>query len=107
MAPPILKPREVPLQVINASFSKSGTMSIMAALDVLGYTSYHGTVMMRRPWDNSRISRMIDAKYYDKGKPFGRAEFDDLWGDFSALSDVPAICFIEELVEAYPQVCRG
>lgn len=74
------------------------------ALDKLGYNTYHGSVMMQRLQDNGPIKRMVDAKYYNKGKPFGRAEFDDLWCDFSALSDAPAIAFVEELVETYPEV---
>jgi len=47
---------------------------------------------------------MIDAKFYNKGKLPGRAEFDDLWGEFGALSNVPTIGFARELAEAYPEV---
>lgn len=99
-----LKPRKVPMEVINLTFSKAGTLTLKTALDKLGYNTYHGSVMMKRPGDNWRIKCMIDAKFYGKGKPFGKAEFDDLWSDFSALSDVPVIAFVEELVQAYPEV---
>ena len=45
----------------------------------------------------------IDAKFFGKGKPFGRKEWDQLLGDNNAVSDVPAICFSEDLIEAYPE----
>lgn len=46
----------------------------------------------------------LTAKFEpEKGiKPFGRAEFDNLLGHWSATTDQPAIIFAKELVEAYP-----
>lgn len=62
----------------------------------------------------------LRAKYDGVGKPFGRVEFDQLLGhcqvsplyfttgtcfseDAQAITDFPAICFSEELIEAYPE----
>ena len=36
------------------------------------------------------------------GSPFGRTEFDQMMEDFGVASDVPAIVFAKELIEAYP-----
>ncbi|KAL4732282.1 hypothetical protein ACLX1H_001293 [Fusarium chlamydosporum] len=45
----------------------------------------------------------LDAKSHGKGKPWGRREFDKILGSYDAVLDVPAICFVEELVAAYPE----
>lgn len=49
-------------------------------------------------WDEA-----LDAKFFGKGKPFARADWDQLLGNYSAVSDVPATAFAEELVEIYPE----
>ncbi|KAH6889401.1 hypothetical protein B0T10DRAFT_460066 [Thelonectria olida] len=38
-----------------------------------------------------------------KGKRWGREEFDKILGGYDAVADVLAICFVEELVAAYPE----
>ena len=45
----------------------------------------------------------LEAKYDGKGKPYGRVEFDKLLGHCQAVSDIPALCFAEELIAAYPE----
>ena len=48
-----LKPRTVALSILNLSFSKTGTASMRAALETLGYPTYHGQVQMERPQDHA------------------------------------------------------
>ena len=43
----------------------------------------------------------LHAKY-ETDKPFGRAEFDNLLGNWSATTDQPAALMAEELIAAYP-----
>ena len=50
--------------------------------------------------------KAIDAKYYGKGQPFGRKEFDSFLGEWAVLSDFPAIGFTDELLDAYPEVSQ-
>lgn len=45
----------------------------------------------------------LEAKFDGKGKPYGRAEFDKLFGHCQAVSNMPAILFSEELIESYPE----
>lgn len=45
----------------------------------------------------------LEAKYDGKGKPYGRAEFDKLLGHCQAVCNMPALCFAEELIAAYPE----
>lgn len=44
----------------------------------------------------------LEAKYDGKGEPYGRKEFDKLLGHCQCVSDIPAILFSKELIEAYP-----
>jgi hypothetical protein len=43
----------------------------------------------------------LHAKF-ETGKPFGRAEFDNLLGKWGATTDQPAALMAEELIAAYP-----
>ena len=45
----------------------------------------------------------LDSKFSCKGKILGREVWDQLLGDYSAASDVPAMCFAEDLIAAYPE----
>ena len=45
----------------------------------------------------------LEAKFDGKGKLYGRKEFDKLLGHCQAVSDIPAILFAKELIEAYPE----
>ena len=47
-------------------------------------------------------SEGLRAKYNGEGRKWGREELDKLLGDYDGIADVPGICFVEELVEAYP-----
>jgi Sulfotransferase domain len=73
------------------------------AFDILNIPCYHGAVLLTRPSDVPLWSEALDAKFCDKGKRYGRAEWDKRIGEFGALSDVPVIAFSEDLVEAYPE----
>ncbi|KAF0643428.1 hypothetical protein FPSE5266_05214 [Fusarium pseudograminearum] len=59
---------------------------------------------MGSPKINYRLWReALDAKFHSRGKPWGREEFDKIFGSYDAVLDIPAICFVEELVAAYPE----
>jgi hypothetical protein len=74
-----------------------------AALHILGYDDvYHGTDVYSNIKDCDMWIDALNAKYFGKGKPFGRAEFDKLLGHCAAITDGPANCFGPELIDAYP-----
>ena len=58
---------------------------------------------MDNPRDNELWVRAFEAKFEGKGKPFGRTEFDQLFGHCQAVMDNPAIAFSKELIAAYPE----
>lgn len=96
--------RTKPMRVLCLGQSRTGTMAIFTALQQLGYTPYHMAVAMGSPKTNLGLwCEALNAKFHGKGKPWGREEFDRILGDYDAVADVPAICFVEELVAAYPE----
>ncbi|RDW87939.1 hypothetical protein BP5796_03633 [Coleophoma crateriformis] len=96
--------RVVPMEVLSLGWSRTGTSSMKAALQILGYNDvYH----MANNWGNALDTDMWNdaykAKYKLVGKPFGRAEWDQLLGHCMATTDVPAMSFAPELIDAYPE----
>ncbi|KAF7352154.1 hypothetical protein MVEN_01178600 [Mycena venus] len=74
------KPRTVPMQVLVLGFPPT-----RIALEKLGYNeTNHGST------------------FFGKGKPYGRAEWDQLLGHCMAVTDMPHVLFAEELIAAYP-----
>jgi hypothetical protein len=74
------------------------------ALQLLGiHECYHGwDPVFANPRDMEMWSEALEAKFEGNGKPYGREEFDQLLGHCQAVSDIPAILFAKELIEAYP-----
>ena len=46
----------------------------------------------------------FEAKYHNNGKPFTREDWDQLLGNYGAVTDSPCICFAEELINGYPEI---
>ncbi|RKL16637.1 hypothetical protein BFJ70_g15013 [Fusarium oxysporum] len=96
--------RTKPMRVLCLGQSRTGTMPLFMALKQLGYTPYHMSTPLGSPKTNLGLWReALDAKFYGKGKLWGREEFDKILGPYDAVADLPAICFVEELVVAYPE----
>jgi hypothetical protein len=102
--------RSRPMQVLVLGASRTGTMSILTALEQLGYSPYHMAKAMKAPRLNFSLwIEALRAKFYPETvtsamkTPWGVNEFDRLLGDFDGVSDVPSICFAEELIAAYPE----
>ncbi|PYH44722.1 sulfotransferase family protein [Aspergillus saccharolyticus JOP 1030-1] len=96
--------RIVPLRVLSLGLTRTGSESMMDALRILGYyEAYHGyQAMISNPRDCEMWQKALRAKYDGLGERFGREEWDRLLGHCQAVSDLPAICFAEDLIEAYP-----
>lgn len=113
--------RVVPMQVLSLGMSRTGTAcasfpppfnshplimtpkAMKAALHILGYNDvYHGTDVYSNIRDCDMWTPALRAKYFGVGKPFGRAQFDQLLGHCAAITDGPANSFGPELIDAYP-----
>ena len=97
------KERTKPMRVLCLGMSRTGTMSLMTALQKLGYTPYHMVVAMGSPKNNLNLwGEGVKAKHGGEGKKWGHEELDKMLGEYDALLDVPCLSFVEELVAAYP-----
>ena len=77
---------------------------MQVALETLGYKpTYHGYTPLSHIDDCAKWIRAFEAKYHRRGPPFTRDDWDDLLGNYHAVTDAPAICFAEELIKAYPE----
>jgi len=98
---PKVEKRPVEMQVLCLGLSRTSTMSLLTALNKLGYKTYHATEATRNrqctQWNES-----LEAKISGNGEVFGREEFDKLLGSYSAVTDMPCANFPDELIAAYP-----
>jgi Sulfotransferase domain len=84
----------MPIQVIGAGLGRTGTLSLKAALEELGFAKcYHmGEV----------LARMDDARTWDAAARGEPVDWDRLFAGYRATVDVPACLFYSELLEKYP-----
>jgi hypothetical protein len=79
---------------------------MQAAFEILGYgPTIHGFNQWMHTRDIKMWEEGLKAKFFPTftSKPFGRAEFDNLLGDYEVVSDFPSIAFSEELIALYPE----
>ena len=77
-------------------------LAMQLALNILGYPCYHGLTLIANVRDTETWNKALDAKYFGKGKAYDRADWDRLLGSYSAVADLPAIVFAEDLLQCYP-----
>ena len=96
--------RTTPLEVLSLALPRSGGASMKEAYSILGYQNpYHFSSVIGNVKDSDMWLEALRAKYEGVGKPYGRAEFDQLLGHCGAVTDGPACLFWEELIDAYPE----
>ncbi|KAI0123376.1 P-loop containing nucleoside triphosphate hydrolase protein [Xylariales sp. AK1849] len=104
---PRTRKRSVPMQVLSLGFSRTGTSSMQAALEILGYGPVtHGRCIIFNILELEMVGEGLKAKFTPEKaccKPFGREEFDQLIGEYRAVTDGPFCHFGPELMAAYPQ----
>ncbi|TQV91889.1 glycoside hydrolase family 43 protein [Cordyceps javanica] len=96
--------RTVEMQVLSLGLPRTGTVSMREAYSILGYAQpYHFASIVENCKDADMWNEALRAKFNGIGKPYGRAEFDQLLGESAAVSDTPCCIFWAELIEAYPE----
>jgi len=95
--------RKVPMKVLILGLGRTGTASMRAAMQQLGYVdTYHMmSCSIENPPDALLWMDALRAKYDGIGE-FTRKDWDKLLGNCQAVCDWPAIAFAKELIEAYP-----
>ncbi len=82
------------LKVIGAGFGRTGTASLKAALEIMGFDKcYHMFEFMEHP----EHARLWDAA--SRGRP---VDWDKLFEGYQATVDWPGCTFYRELMAAYP-----
>lgn len=97
--------RTVPLEVLCLGYSRTGTMTMHSALEILGYPNpYHFSSIYDNVRDSDAWCELLDIKYEGIGsKPtVTKEDFDAVLGHSGAVTDIPAINFAAELIEFYP-----
>jgi hypothetical protein len=87
------------VKVIGAGFGRTGTASLKAALELLGYRPcYHMQTIIAEPY---RVRQWLDiAEGIAAG---GTPDWDEVFAGFQAALDWPAATYWRELAEHYPE----
>ncbi len=82
------------LEVIGVGYGRTGTLSLKAALEQLGFgPCYHAVEFMRHPEHQARW----EAAFH------GNPEWEQVFAGYRSTVDFPGTAFWRELVDAYPQ----
>ena len=98
------------MSVLALGLSRTGTESLRAGLLHLGYQDcYHGySTINAGGWRDSRgwhklLTRKLMSSASSKPLQITAEEFDEILGDCMAVTDIPAVMFASELLDAYPE----
>jgi len=85
----------VDLRVIGAGLPRTGTASLKAALEILGFgPCHHMEEMFKKPNRTLEFSRAYDGE---------KVDFHELMKGYGSTVDTPAADFYKEIHQAYPQ----
>ena len=103
------------MSVIVLSPARSGTTSVESALRALSYNVYqgmkHSFIHAKRgenrypEWSEALDARYPSNPYATPGRriePYQRVDFDKILGNYDAMVGWPASCFVDEMLDAYP-----
>jgi Sulfotransferase domain len=90
------------MQVLALGLPRTGTDSLKKALQDLGYERiYHGYDILDHFEDNVAWCELVHQQ--QTGGVLDAEAFDMVLGDCEGVSDVPAVRFWKELIDAYPE----
>jgi Sulfotransferase domain len=82
------------MQVIGAGFGRTGTMSMQAALELLGYRSYHMKEITEAPGHLQAWHEFVSGR--------ARMDWKTLFESYEATVDFPACIYYRELLQEFP-----
>ncbi|KAK5995394.1 hypothetical protein PT974_03798 [Cladobotryum mycophilum] len=96
--------------ILCMGMARTGTASLAAALQILGVNRVHHGITSCRDdsldWEWDVLDRAADATFpvlpTYTGKPFSRAEWDEVFGSYDAVTDVASF-YATSLIRAYPE----
>lgn len=95
--------RTVPMEVLCLGYSRTGTLTMQKALEILGYPTYHFSSMYDNVKEGDLWLKAIDAKFHGKGEMPDKKFWDGLLGHVGGVTDAPCNLFGKELMDAYPE----
>jgi Sulfotransferase domain len=96
--------RVVPMEVLCLGYSRTGTLTMQKAMEILGYPNpYHFSSVYDNVKDADMWMEAIEARYHGKGSMPDKKFWDGLLGHVGAISDAPGNLFSKELVDCYPE----
>ncbi|KAH8772376.1 NAD dependent epimerase, partial [Hyaloscypha finlandica] len=79
------------------------SVALKLALEELSYGPvYHGEDGMLNDASTRQWYKALRSKYHGEGEPFRKKDFDRIFCGFQVVSDMPAVAFPDELIQAYP-----
>jgi hypothetical protein len=85
----------MPIEVIGAGFGRTGTLSLKAALEALGFSKCYHMVEV--------FARRDDARTWDAATRGEPVDWERHFAEYRATVDVPSCLFYRELMEKYPE----
>jgi hypothetical protein len=82
------------MKVIGAGISRTGTMTMQAALEALGYPCYHMREVSKEPGHLEAWYQFVTGQ--------AAMDWHALFRKFEATVDAPACWYYQELMEAFP-----
>jgi hypothetical protein len=87
------------LKIIGAGFGRTGTMSLYAALNQLGFTCYHMFEVLQNKANKSHLDFWRNVANSPAGT---QHDWEQVFANYTAAVDNPACCVWRELAAAYP-----
>ncbi|KAJ5369635.1 hypothetical protein N7509_014247 [Penicillium cosmopolitanum] len=92
------------MQVLSLGMSRTGTASMKEALRILGHDRvHHAYELYSHPDQCRQWLAAWDAKAKGLGETLDRNYWNNILAGYTAVTDMPAVCFAKELIDAYPE----
>ena len=93
-----------PVVVLHLAMPRTGSLSMMAAYRILGYTTHHGFDSASTPSHQALWDRAVEGKF-GRAPRFTRADYEteQFLGPYQVLCDYPTVWFAEEFLELWPE----
>ena len=87
------------LKILGAGFGRTGTMSLYTALNQLGFPCYHMVEVLENKANRAHLDFWLDVA---RGAPGQAFAWQEVFANYTAAVDNPAVCVWRELLAAYP-----
>ncbi|KAF2173732.1 hypothetical protein M409DRAFT_16006 [Zasmidium cellare ATCC 36951] len=101
--PSFSKPRTQPLEVMIVGLSRTGTSSMLEAMNILGYGDIYNSRVMVRKHQGPFCGTILNKRLTGIGPPYGLEQFESLYGEHTCISGETVAPMAEDIIKAYPE----